>query len=132
MPILYWYNKYINPEYMLLNFNLCVCTYTCHNIHVVFLLTLHGFQGLSWGHTHKTRFLKQIFLPTEPSHGLLIHAITTNNTSEFLFLFPRMKRNIWFFKRLCQAESAILSMYHKHFSWKTTRYKINLADKIAI
>lgn len=70
-------------------------------------------------------------LPTEPSYGFLIHAITTNIISESLHLFLSMKRNMIcdIFKRLYQAESSVSSMYHKQ---KIIRYKINLADKIAM
>lgn len=42
--------SYLSPEYMQLFFILCLCTCTCYNMHMVFLLPLHGFQGSSPGH----------------------------------------------------------------------------------
>lgn len=117
--------SYLSPEYMQLFFILCLCTCTCYNMHMVFLLPLHGFQGSSPGHQTCTICLFTHWtISWSPKT-----CNSTNIISESLYLFLSMKKNGMFVfflkkKRVCQAKSGKFSIYHTHFSWKIIRYKI--------
>lgn len=86
-------SSYLSPEYMQLFFILCLCTCTCYNMHMVSLLSLHGFQGSSPGHqTCTISLFTHWTISWSPSMQLQL--------SKSLYLFLSMKKNgIFFFKK---------------------------------